>query len=734
MKKRTLQLAFSLVALCGVLAAAQISSTMPDTSQTSSDDARCYMPAPDVEPSSTGPTTTASTSRKPAQGKRGAKAVTAAEPANNLANKITVDVSKPFPQCAADISSIDPKRPQLSTGIDGDSEAKIGSPECLLAGVANSNFNNCAKTSGTGTLRAEASKERVDLDYAIINLVKWSSRTKKPEKNSWYLYDRKSRTTVNWNVSKGLRMMGSANVGFLAVHFGIDDTCGIQYTVEAKQKTPTNIADLQQLYQLAKTVAPSVFPDIPSITPKDITASDTANALNSVMSPATKQRFADKVASTSSNEKLKDILKAIESQSMYTADVQALGPMTESTANPRSHVRSAIRTIPDAPDIIVSESAKQNENPAVPFPVPIPTKAIPGVGIYGYASFKGIEQLPYDLTLTGRPSGTPALASDPIRYAKTLATQNALPIPSTVSLARRDKTEPVAVSWSKDDAPLTCPHSQPTPVAEVSSPRVARSEDDSDSQSHSAPNSKDGAAFGHLYSPAVARIPTANTGIEPPQADSGDKPAKKGPSKPDQDQAKTPQADDQLTSKQVYSNEGLYKWDVSIGVTAFTAQKTSFTASDGSVHKSTSRPENIYVFGDYFPWKTDLVNPPAFRWKPSLSGGIPAGNQPFNRPVVGTSFGFKIAGFRVSPFVGVLFLREFRPKASAIGEKSTDAQLKSDLVAHHNYRLFVSVNFSIKDAANLIKNKGTAQSADKSKSNKSKSGNSKSGATSGGGN
>ncbi len=687
------------------------------------------MPAPDVEASSTAPTTTASTSRKRNQGKRAAKAVTAAEPANNLVNRITVDVSKPFPQCAADISSIDPRRPQLSTGIDGDPIAKIGSPECLLAGAANSNFENCAKPTGNGILRAEASKERVDLDYAIINLVKWSPRTKKPEKNSWYLYDRKSRTTVNWNVTKSLRLMGSANVGFLAIHFGIDDTCGIQYTVEAKQKTPTNIADLQQLYQLAKTVAPSVFPDIPSITPKDITASETATALNSVMSPSTKQLFADKVATTTNNKQLSEILKAIENQSMYTADVHALGPVTEST-NPRNHVRSAIRTIPDAADIIVSESAKQKDNPALTFPVPIPTKAIPGVGVYGYASFKGIEQLPYDLTLTGRPSGTPALAADPTRYAKTLATENAIPIPSTVSLAQRDKTEPVAVSWSKEDAPLTCPQSQLTPVSEELHPEIPRSGNDSDSQSHSAPNLKGGDAFGHLYSPAVARMPIANTGMELPQADSGNKPGKKDPAKSNQDQTKTTQADDQLTSKQVYSNEGLYKWDVSIGVTAFTAQKNSFAASDGSVHKSTSRPENIYAFGDYFPWKTDLVNPPSFRWKPSLSGGIPAGNQPFNRPVAGTSFGFKIAGFHISPFVGVLFLREFRPKTFAIGQKSTDAQLKSDLVPHHNYRPFVSVNFSIKDAANLIKNKGAAQSADKSKSDKSKSGNSKSGATS----
>ena len=181
--------------------------------------------------------------------------------------------------------------------------------------------------------------------------------------------------------------------------------------------------------------------------------------------------------------------------------------------------------------------------------------------------------------------------------------------------------------------------------------------------------------------------------------------------------------DSQYTSKQTYIDEGLYKWDVSIGVTAFTAEKNTFSASDGTVRKSTSRPENVYVFGDYFPWKADLVDPPRFRWKPSFSGGIPAGSQPLNRSVAGVTFGFKIGGFHFAPFVGSLFLREYRPTTLGIGAKATDAQLKADLKPQWNFRPFVSVNFSVKDAASLIKNKGTSQtkSGSQSKSNTSSS-------------
>ncbi len=155
------------------------SAAQPDAGPSSTEANQCFMPAPDVEPT-TGSAPVATNSKHRRKKKSGTQQVTEAEGANNLANKITVDVSKPFPSCAAIASSIDPKNPKLSSTIDGDSKVKIGSPECLLEGAANGNFYQCGKAPKEEKSRARSNKENVDLDYVIINLVKWSPKTKKP--------------------------------------------------------------------------------------------------------------------------------------------------------------------------------------------------------------------------------------------------------------------------------------------------------------------------------------------------------------------------------------------------------------------------------------------------------------------------------------------------------------------------------------------------------------------------
>lgn len=682
-------------------------------------DDKCLMPEPDKPP------------LVPVKPAKGSTKTNVAAAAKNASDKITVSVSKPFPKCAAELSSIDPKSPLLSANgyADASSKPKLGSSSCLLAGVVNGAFNDCDPQKKKSAVSGgdEGEPLEIPLDYAIINLVRWSVVAKQPVKaSSWYLYDRHSGSTKKWRVSDDLRMLGSSNVGFVAVHFGIDDTCGIDYSVQAKQRTATNIANLQQLTALISKIAGG--PDLSGISSNasklsTISEPEQDNALANFIPQDIKSALASKEATTANGEEFENLLKEIQPFPAYTAEIQVLDDSKQpDIAKTRANLGDFVEKFPSSKitDIVAAHGAKSMLKS-----LPAPLQTEPGVGVYGFTTFKGIEKLPYDLTLTGKPGRTPrpVTTADTGRVSSTLVTANAL-ARERPRLVKREDSKQIPVSWDNEEVPVTCAPAADTGVTGTQSASyIAPVPNSFPRQTYrmkesASPASKD--SVRDLYRPAVMRAladrnegasAESQAGSPPPSDNQGKKPNDKQPAKSDQPK------DDLYTSQQTYRNEGLYRWDVSIGVTAFTAQKNSFNASDGTVHKSASRPENVYAFFDFFPWKTDLVKPPAFRW-PSISAGLPAGSQPLNRATVGSSLGFNLWGFHVSPFAGVLFLREFRPKTLAIGSKATDAQLKSDLIPHRNYRVFVSVNFSVKDAANLIKNKGSNQSSSTNKNAK----------------
>lgn len=152
---------------------------------------------------------------------------------------------------------------------------------------------------------------------------------------------------------------------------------------------------------------------------------------------------------------------------------------------------------------------------------------------------------------------------------------------------------------------------------------------------------------------------------------------------------------------------------------ALTPKKTMYDAGDGKLRKTSTSPVNVYAFFDFFPRKTNLTTLPKIN-VPTLSAGLPLGSQSFNRPVFGSSLGLNFFGMRISPFVGVVLLREPRPKTLTLDSTATASQLKADLTSHRNVRLFISVNFSLKDAAGLVKSAAKSTSNSGTKSNASR--------------
>lgn len=588
-------------------------------------------------------------------------------PAHDSGNQIVVKVSKPFPKCAALHSFIDQANPKIDPHGIGQKEPAAGSATCLLAAAVNGSFQNCqhpAKPVAATGAQLEPNLLEDQIQFAVINLVSWKNVDEAPVKTSdWYGVDLRDKTITKFDpktsviVTGDVRIPGVSRVGFLAIHLGIDDSCGIQYSVKTNKRTPQNISDLQLLYS---TIA-SIY-KLPNPSPQN-------------NSPAPANPATPATPTT-------DNLKANSLEEIAHSDTRFSAVIGGGSTSYILHTFDALG-------------------------IGAPSASDPAIGVYGYASFQGLEKLPYDLVLTGKPSGTVRTVTDKDtdRISKPFDAVDA----ATHEVAKAEvklqprSTQKIAWTWDNDDVPITC---KPLPTPRNQSAAI-RSRSLLPAPAFLAPSAQSSTA--PRYQLVALRTRSEQGALEDGQAQAANNASNSQPSGQDSTANDT---QNQPTFQETYPNEGLYRWDVSVGVSAFAPRKVTYSASDGTVQKETTQPVNAYAFFDFFPIKTDLISPPPVRF-PSISVGLPVGSQPFQRPTLGTSIGLKIGSFHIAPFIGALFLTENRPQALAIGSTATQDQLKANLEPHHNIRLFVSVNFSVKDAVDFLKNKGSSQSTSK---------------------
>ena len=211
----------------------------------------------------------------------------AAKGAKDTTPNHPVEIDNPFTDEMANQAMLDKNNPQLSPdGVPG-SEG-LASTECLLAEtVANKTFDNRNHDEGIKDKdikrfceQAVASKSRAmrkavqsllnehtnteleaPIDDAVIHLVRWDNAAS--PQGVWYHYH---RSEGSWrghvfgspsSVSELTEILGTKNVAFLAVHLNIDDSCKIQYNIEAKHTTPLNQQDFLLLIQTAVAVLSS---------------------------------------------------------------------------------------------------------------------------------------------------------------------------------------------------------------------------------------------------------------------------------------------------------------------------------------------------------------------------------------------------------------------------------------------------------------------------------------------
>ncbi|HTD23070.1 MAG TPA: hypothetical protein VK738_10475 [Terriglobales bacterium] len=208
-------------------------------------------------------------------------AAKAAKGSGDMAPNHIVKVDMPFTDQMADQAGLDKNKPQLSSdGVQG--SGGLASTECLLAEtIANETFDNrdhdqtikdkdierfCEKAVASDTqgmretvrsaLDEHTSTElNAPIEDVVIHLVRWDDAAS--PQGAWYHYH---RSEGGWSgrvlgspdpVSELNEILGTKNVAFLAIHLNIDDSCKIQYKIEAKHTTPLNQQDTLLLIQTA---------------------------------------------------------------------------------------------------------------------------------------------------------------------------------------------------------------------------------------------------------------------------------------------------------------------------------------------------------------------------------------------------------------------------------------------------------------------------------------------------
>ncbi len=193
-----------------------------------------------------------------------------------------IEINHIFTMTMADLAGLDPKQPTLSadgihSGTLGTAPTvqKLGSTECLFAETVVQEANSldahaaaqyCANTTTDSrkydaVLTSPENGRGTSMQEALVHIVVWS---KGQWSGTWYRYERNLKLgrgillplgSANALTSPPTRLLGKGGLGFLAIHFNIDDSCGIGYDVSSKHTRPLNRQDVIDLISLAEGYA-----------------------------------------------------------------------------------------------------------------------------------------------------------------------------------------------------------------------------------------------------------------------------------------------------------------------------------------------------------------------------------------------------------------------------------------------------------------------------------------------
>jgi hypothetical protein len=527
------------------------------------------------------------------------------------ASAVPVLIDQTYSQGFADEAYLDAKKPQLSSdgfksqAADGTATPALASAECLISQTilaapasnpglsSNAVANICTNNGKQIVTRYEpyfpaSGAQPPVINYALIHVVRWDvpahGNGAPSPSGTWYLFERKSLhpgSVIPWKNVTGVsaitattHLLGDKNVAFLAIHLGIDDSCGISYDIKATHTTPLNRQDVTSLIQTAESVFGSNAKG--SAKPKPVTEAEA---------------------------ELSDLKLGMWGG---TVILQGQATLPESVTLTPSMIGS-IRAL-----------AAKEPRDKLAAPSVVGTCKPAGGQAEGAAPPK--ESSPNARLATSRADFKPNIRS----VTQTIARPKLLLV---------QFREPM-VSTNKVGLFNMLPEAQGQAAQTQSQPAT----------------SSDGSSA-----------------------------------------KKDPLAALSLT----IANEGRHYWDVSIAMPVTTYKSIKYDSTNNLLVPKSTTSLNPYALFDFYPDPVDLA---AYSGSgiaistPKITAGIPIGNQPLQKPFVGTGFIGTIKSFRFQPVVGLRVQKEMRPNSPT----STATHFEW----HAN--LQVMIGFSISDARKVL--------------------------------
>jgi hypothetical protein len=163
-----------------------------------------------------------------------------------------------------------------------------------------------------------------------------------------------------------------------------------------------------------------------------------------------------------------------------------------------------------------------------------------------------------------------------------------------------------------------------------------------------------------------------------------------------------------------FDDEGLYHWDVSVGVPVNSIKELQYSSTDGQVTGKTVSRLNAYGFFDIYPVPTDLKSPPGFGW-PHIMVGLPFSGKVFNKPFFGAGGVInprqlpkigpgisKIVPLQLNFYGGLVYNKEFRPGTLSVGSSASPGAVSNDLQPHRVWKGQFGIEFSIRDVKDKL--------------------------------
>jgi len=168
-------------------------------------------------------------------------------------------------------------------------------------------------------------------------------------------------------------------------------------------------------------------------------------------------------------------------------------------------------------------------------------------------------------------------------------------------------------------------------------------------------------------------------------------------------------------------NEGLYWWDVSVGVPFKTINQLSYASSStGQVTPTTESKKTAYGFVALAPWREDFLSPPSLGI-PHLLVGIPLSGKVLDFPFVGAGETFNLSKLPgVGPKLAKVVPFSIRFYSGLVENKTFGTASAGETPPHRWIgKLQYGIEFSVRDIAIKLTGKSSSPTASKSSSGSS---------------